>query len=226
MGSLLNSGINELLILIGFIYIIYLHFKLEKKNEKINGIEAKMQELKQILGMSYLQSDTYYKQPKKSVHIFSDQILNFFQENINQNKIFLHYTKEKEVADKILEEGFRFAENFDKTAVEINKDNKHLAYQHQRYKDYGKYILVIAISREVYRHYNSYDDGNTQNEFVPEQLLTEKEPFYNDELDLVFTLHPNFIKGYIDMETGFIKRNPSFSPSYDSKQFQSNIIKH
>lgn len=156
---------------------------------------------------------------------FSDQIINYIFEAKEERRVFLHYTQEEEVAKTILKEGFRFKYSFYKTADKVFKDKLYLIYKHNHNKYYGKYVMVISISREIYEQYA----GKLKKIALPgtavEQLLTEVPPFMDENDEVVYTLSPRFLKGYFNYEDGEIVSNPDFDPDYRSPVFDENLKK-
>jgi len=146
--------------------------------------------------------------------LFDEPVIKFLFANENDSKIFIHYTKDELTAKKILREGFRFIEAFEKTAEQVYNDSVDLSYKHNVRKYYGKYIVVICIGNEIYNHFNEelihLNKQNTQ----PEHILSGIPSFINENEEEVFTLSKQFVKGYINYETGTIVQNSEFSPSY------------
>jgi hypothetical protein len=211
------------------IYVIILHLRLSQKNlfiettvNKLSGIEKSRskEELMEFLREIQIMSQF-------SAH-FTDKLFNkdstdFIFENNKDQRIFMHYTKEESNARKIIREGFRFADSFYKTAMEISRDQLDLKIKHNSRKYYGDYIIIISISNDIINYYSMElrKAGITSYSF--ENVLTELPPFRNENSDLVYQLSARFIKGYINHRTGDIEKNPLFDPSYDSPAFSKNI---
>jgi hypothetical protein len=180
-----------------------------------------MKESQKGTGTQWGQSTQYRMRSEDP--FWSEEVLKFLQGDLDSDKVFMHYTNEMHVAEQILKTGFQFSDYFDKTAVAINKDHRHLAFKHQHYRVYGNYIIVLSINREIYSHYCKIANMEIQKEISAENLLCEKKPYINDDLELVYTLHPSFVKGYIDLDTGKVMKNPGFNPSYNSELFEKNL---
>ncbi|PKP38525.1 MAG: hypothetical protein CVT98_04985, partial [Bacteroidetes bacterium HGW-Bacteroidetes-15] len=56
-----------------------------------------------------------------------------------------------------------------------------------------------------------------------EQIISKKAPQLNENLDEVYLLPIQYVKGYINSETGEIIPNNDFFPSYDTPQFLENL---
>jgi hypothetical protein len=218
-----------ILIIALFIYIFFLHFQLSKKNHLIETMVGKLTKFEKewdtehvlnlLEKLRLLSSETVVKRDK----LFDESVLKFLFTNEHDSKIFVHYTKDEKVARQIFEEGFIFVDSFEKTAEQIINDSVDLTYKHNVRKYYGKFIIIICISNDIY---NQYDEElklvNKQNMQV-EQVLTDITPCFNDNMDEVFTLSNHFIKGYVNYETGEIVSNPHFNPNYNSDVFKANL---
>jgi hypothetical protein len=155
---------------------------------------------------------------------FLDQsVLDFIFEDHENRKIYLHYTREQEVADQILQQGFHFRYSFYKTADRIINDKLDLIYKHSRNKPYGAFVIVIAIGKDIFWKYSEALKSLRKSDVVLEQLLTEMPPFIDEDSDPVYTLVPRFVKGHINYETGVVVKNPEFDPNYDSPAFKQNL---
>lgn len=155
--------------------------------------------------------------------LFDDTVTKFLFSNENDSKIFVHYTKDENVARKIFDMGFIFVDSFEKTAEQIIHDPVDLTYKHNVRKYYGKYIIVICISNEIYHHYDEQLKQINKLNTQVEQILTDIPSCFNENKDEVFTLSKHFVKGYVNYETGAIVNNPSFNPAYLSEVFNNNL---
>ena len=126
-------------------------------------------------------------------------------------------------ARKIFDEGFMFVDSFEKTVEQIINDNVDLTYKHNVRKYYGKYIIVICISNDIYNHYDTELKQLDKHNIQVEQILTELPSCFNENKDEVFTLSKHFIKGFVNYETGVVEFNPKFKPYFNSPAFNENI---
>jgi len=216
------------IILILFAYIAFLHYQLNRKNLFIESMVEKYTRLekdwnKESLAevLKKLQLYTPESQLKQS-KLFDEEIQKFIIEDEKNLNIFIHYTKEQQVAEKINSLGFKFVDTFYKTAEPVTNDKLDLIYKHYLHKHYGKYVVLICIAKKVYDHYLD-EISKVKKVISVEQILSEKSPMLNENLDEVYLLAKQYVKGYIDSETGEIFRNPSFNPHYDSSTFQKNL---
>ena len=211
-------------------YIAFIHYQMNKKNHLIEKMVDKLGKLEKdwdinhilnLLEKNRLQQSTTKNSRNK---LFDEPVLKFLFSNEDDSKIYIHYTKDENTAKNISKEGFRFVETFEKTAEQVFNDSVDLTYKHNVRKYYGNYIVVICIPNNIYNHY--YEELkllNKQNA-QPEQVLSGIPTFLNDNQEEVFTLSKQFIKGYINYETGFIVHNHEFRPRLKSylKQDQLN----
>lgn len=155
--------------------------------------------------------------------LFDPNVLKYLFEGEKDTRLFVHYTKDEAVARKIFEDGFRFVESFDKTAEPIINDPVDLTYKHNVKKYYGKYMLVISISNSIYSKYDNELKMLKKLNVQVEQILTEVQPCVNENKDDVYFLSHQFVKGYVNYETGEMLSNPAFNPNYDSLIFKENL---
>ncbi len=137
--------------------------------------------------------------------------------------IFLHYTGEKETVESILKSGFEFNTAFDKTTVGMQNESAFISYNHILRKPYGKYIVVICISKNVYKKYNDLIAESSDKFLKVEEVLVEKPAYEVEFYDITHTLHHKYIKGFINYANGEIVINPDFDHFYDNENFLNNI---
>lgn len=212
-----------LILIIGFLYIqlVRKDFFIQTILEKLNIPKSKHQKEEILKLLSKVQAFEFPKLLARD-HFFDKEILDYVFENVTSRILFLHYTMEETVAQKILREGFQFRYSFYKTADKIRRDKLELIYRHNRNKHYGKFILVLSISEQIYHKYANAVKLSRESSLPVEQILTE-ESFMDENQDKVFTLSNKFIKGYINYSTGKIVNNPDFQPEYDSEIFRQNL---
>ncbi len=163
-------------------------------------------------------------QAKPSVTI-EENILQFIFDDPNSisNYYFIHYTREREVAEKIINEGFKYIESFHNSAEQVINDRLDLLYKHNIYKPYGNNIVILGISRSIFDKYAQKLRLKGINIYI-ENIFSEIPPEYNEEAEeYSYTLPRQFIKGFANYITGEMVRNPVFNPNYDSPTFESNL---
>ena len=211
--------------------IAYLYFQLCKKSyfirsilDKLNiqGRKSYKEEVFRVL--SKLRMFEFGKAITRD-EFFNEKIIDYIFERKEERKVFLHYTREEEVARKILKEGIKFKYSFYKTADKVFKDKLYLIYKHNHNKYFGKYVVVISFSREIYERYAGKLKKIAMPGTAVEQVLTEVSPFLDEDEEVVYTLSNHFLKGYFNYEDGTIVDNPNFDPGYKSPVFDGNLEK-
>jgi len=223
-----DTTIILILIFILLVYIGYLHYRLQKQNIYTENIEMQLKRIEEqgdIKNFKELMNKISTYQSPRTTHdeILNPKILDFVFKDDKDQKIFIHYTREKDNAQQILKEGFNFVNTFYKTAEEVRNDHTDLVYKHNRHKSFGKYVIVICIDKSLYNKYLRETHNYSTYDLFVEQLLTLEEPFMNQESDWVYKLHPKFIKGFFNYETGDINENKQFQPDFDSDKFTENL---
>lgn len=201
-------------------YVIFIHIQMHKKDMLIEAMVDKLSKIEkdwdtdQILTLLEKHRLEYNVTPIIRNRLFDEPVQKFLFSNEADSKIFVHYTKDELTAKKINREGFKFIETFEKTAEQVFNDSVDLNYKHNIRKYYGKYIVVICIANEIYDHFSEelrlLNKQNTQ----PEHVLSGIPSFINEYDEEVFTISNQFVKGYINHETGAIIPNPRFTPNH------------
>jgi hypothetical protein len=219
----------EIFIIVGLlVYIGFLYYRLRQNKSYINTIKQK--EYSKPAEAGDIKIENQHSDPSERLNsnirhdFFSQDIIDFIF-STKGTKTFMHYTAYQSDADSIVSGGFQFVTSFYKTAEEVRNDMTDLAYKHNRLSAYGKFVVVISIDKELYRHFLDETLKISSYDVFVEQILTEKPPFLNEDSDMIYTLHHKFIKGYFDYQTGKIVKNPDFNPSYCSGFFEKNLKK-
>ncbi len=159
----------------------------------------------------------------KEDYFFNTNIQEFIFEDDNDSLIFLHYTNKKKIAEKILLTGLEFTNAFDKTATKVKNNLIDLSYNHYIRKQFGENVILICISKQLYKFYIDAINKSSSSVLRVEEILGEKPIYFNDESEEVYTLCNKYIKGYFNFKSGEIIKNPDYNPSYDSKIFLKNV---
>ncbi len=199
----------------------YNYYKIESEKGVFEA-EGDFAKLDFLLGkfLTYI-SHSVNDSPEKDFFM-KPVIQNFIFTNSENDNIFLHYTYEKEIAEKIIKEGFKFC-NFDKTTTKIQNDEIVLNYNHIIRKPFGTYVIVICVSKKVYNKYLQLINKSKNKYLKVEEILITKKRFKNDNGEDVSVLHPKFIKGFFDYQKGTVVKNPEFKSDFDSDLFLKNI---
>jgi hypothetical protein len=210
-------------------YIIYLHVLLAKKNIYIDTTVSHLAEIEKNWSAEEMMK---FLHEIRKVHkfnsffndkLFEEKPITFLLENLNDSRIFIHYTKEASDAGNILTEGFRFADSFYKTALPVTSDKLDLLMKHNGRKSFGDNLMVLVISVKIFDHYSTELEKRGLKGFAVENILTEEYPSRNDNGDNIFLLPNKFVKGFINHQTGEITVNPDFNPAFDSPAFTRNL---
>jgi hypothetical protein len=139
-------------------------------------------------------------------------ILAHILNNYSSCYFFLHNTKEKGIAEKIMNEGFVFENQLPHSSDRVNPNEPiEITYFFFQRKDYGSYTIVIAISKTVYDTYTRI--SNEQDTGI-EEVITMTEPFIGDNDELVYTISPKHILGYFNIKTAEFIKNEMWDPEF------------
>lgn len=128
--------------------------------------------------------------------------------------IFLHNTKEREVAEKILKEGFIFENQLPHSTDRVNPGEPiEITYFLFQRKDYGTYTMIIAIPKDTYEQYLEY---SIVYEIGIEEVLTISKPYLSDNDELVYSISPKHVLGYFNTHTGELVKNQIYDPGYNT----------
>lgn len=216
-----------ILLLIG--YVIFLNIRLAKKNLFIESTVKRLAGIEQKWSPEEMMS--FIQEIKKASHyrsFFTDKLfepkpMGFLLEDGKSSKIYIHYTKKEEDARNIIREGFRFADSFYKTALQVTQDRLDLLTKHNGKKSFGDFIVIICISEKTYRHFSEELERNNLKGFAVENVLTSVAPFRSENGDIIYRLSNRFVKGFVNHRTGEIYSNPEYNPLFDSDIFMQNL---
>lgn len=200
----------------------YNYFRIEAQNKQFYG-EADFTKLDFLIGKFRAFVGETDIHSLENDFFLNPDIQSFIFEEEKDSLIFLHYTYEKEVAEKIINTGFNFSVAFDKTTTSMYNDPIDINYNHLVRKPFGKFVIVICISKEIYHKYSKLVSKSGNRYLKVEEILSEKPVSKNELSEDVYTLNRKFIKGFFNYTTGEIISNKEFNSKYDSDQFQKNI---
>ena len=130
---------------------------------------------------------------------------------------FLHNTKEKAIAEKILREGFVFENQLPHSTDRVNPNEPiEITYFLFQRKDYGSYSIIIAIPKDTY---DFYTRCSNENDTGLEEVITITEPYIGDNDELIYTISPKHIFGYFNNKTGDFFRNEIWDPGFIASLF-------
>lgn len=131
---------------------------------------------------------------------------------------FLHNTKEKGIAEKILREGFVFENQLPHSSDRVNPNEPiEITYFLFQRKDYGSFTIIIAIPKKTYDFYtrlsNDYDTGI-------EEVVTITEPYIGDNDELIYRISPKHILGYFNIKSGEFVKNLVWDPHFIASHYK------
>lgn len=211
-----------LFIFVVIVIIINQYYKLKRYKLLVNKM-AKVFQIKSIKGDN--KYDVLEKILKEEMHKrnkglkSSDHVKNYIEQHFKAYKIFIHYTFDIQIAEKILNEGFKYSESIYKTSQEVVNSSVDLTYKLQIYRPYGNYLVVICIPKAMFSLLEKYDKTDKHLSII-DNFLCEFQP--GDDLE--YTLPPMFIAGYIDMVSKNIYDNDQFMKGFDIETYKSKLL--
>lgn len=146
------------------------------------------------------------------------EILADILQDFKDCNIFLHNTREIDIVEKIMDEGFIFENQLPYSSDRVNpNDPVEVTYFLFHRKDYGLYTIILAIPKKIYDRYldvsNEYDTGI-------EEVMTITDPYYGDNDELIFTASPKHVLGYFNIETAEFVKNSNWDPLFNNNEFR------
>lgn len=203
--------------------IVIIQFYKFKNNKKL------LKRISNTIGINLLRKYGYVELEEKVIQnhnqkdlkksSISEKVKDFINSRLTDSKVYIHFTSRKEVATKIILEGFKYSESIYKTTQEVIQNSVDLNYKLQLYRPYGNFLVVISIPKDLYEFSNSYIKSNAQFSLI-DNILSD---YFKDE-DLEFKLPAEFMLGFIDMENSKIFKNDLYLKNYDANKYKSRII--
>ena len=127
---------------------------------------------------------------------------------------FLHNTKEFDIVEKIMNEGFIFESQLSQSTDSVNPNEAiEVTYFLFLRKDYGSYTIIIAIPKVIYE---LYADVSNSKDVGIEEVLTITKPYYSDNDELIYTLSPRHVLGYFNLKTSEFYQNRNWDPFFNN----------
>jgi hypothetical protein len=145
------------------------------------------------------------RRPKHNLQI-QETLLDFIREKFTDSRVYIHFTGDKSVAEKILSEGFRYSESFAQTTSEISLSKIDIKYKIQLYREYGNFLIVICLPIILFETRKTRG-MDTQHDTLYNLGLSDFDP--GEELE--YKLPPQYIFAYIDLESNSIYKNEQYS---------------
>jgi hypothetical protein len=135
---------------------------------------------------------------------------------------FLHNTREFNIVDRILKDGFIFENQLHHSTDRVNPEEPiEITYFLFHRKDYGMFTIIIAIPCIIF---DSYAAIAMKNNTGIEEVLTTSEPCYSENDELVYTLSQKHVLGYFNNKTSEFYQNPSWDRFYNNNRFTKEEI--
>ncbi len=147
------------------------------------------------------------------------EILATLLKNFKDCYFFLHNTKEFDVVESIMNEGFVFESQLPHSTDRVNPNEPiEVTYFLFQRKDYGHYTIIIAIPKSIYEIYSAVSN---KNDVGIEEVLTVSDPYYGDNDELIYTLSPKHILGYFNIKTSEFYQNRNWDPLFNNSRERS-----
>ena len=140
----------------------------------------------------------------------------------NENvEMFSHRTSSADIANKIISEGFRFWDSFQKTTDEVINDMVYLRYWDTLRKYYGGHVVIIAFSKPLLQKIQQRIHPKYEAQQVLSDQLDDVDEDNSDES--LYLLPRQYIKGHIERHTGDITFNKDYNPAYEPPDLEERI---
>jgi hypothetical protein len=147
------------------------------------------------------------------------ELLASILKNFKDCCFFLHNTKEFDVVENIMNEGFIFERQLAQSTDRVNPNEAiEISYFLVQRKDYGSFTVIIAIPKVIYE---SYTGVSNKKDICIEEVLTVTDPYWGDNDELMYTLSPKHILGYFNIKTSEFYQNRNWDPFFNNCQSRS-----
>jgi len=144
------------------------------------------------------------------------EILASILKNFKDCYFFLHNTREFDIVEDIMNEGFIFESQLAHSTDRVNPgESIEVTYFLIQRKDYGNYTIIIAIPKTVYENYTSISN---KKDVGIEEVLTITDPYWGDNDELIYTLSPRHILGYFNIKSAEFYQNRNWDPFFNNCQ--------
>ena len=147
------------------------------------------------------------------------EILASILKNFKDCCFFLHNTKEFDIVENIMNEGFIFERQMAHSTDRVNPNEPiEVTYFLFQRKDYGSFTIIVAIPKAIYEIYLS---TSGKKDISIEEVLTIADPYYGDNDELIYTLSPKHILGYFNIKTSEFYQNRNWDPFFNNCHVKS-----
>ena len=147
------------------------------------------------------------------------EILASILKNFRDCYFFLHNTRDFNVVENIMNEGFIFESQLAHSTDRVNPNESiEVTYFLFQRKDYGSYTIIIAIPKVIYEIYT----GVSNNKDIDlEEVMTITNPYFGDNDEMIYTLSPCHILGYFNIKTSEFYQNRNWDPFFNNCQLRA-----
>jgi hypothetical protein len=147
------------------------------------------------------------------------ELLASILKNFKDCCFFLHNTKDFDVVENIMNEGFIFERQLAQSTDRVNPNEAiEISYFLVQRKDYGSFTVIIAIPKVIF---DSYTGVSNKKDVCIEEVLTVTDPYWGDNDELIYTLSPKHILGYFNIKTSEFYQNRNWDPFFNNCQSRS-----
>ena len=144
------------------------------------------------------------------------EILASILKNFKDCYFFLHNTREFDIVENIMNEGFIFENQLAHSTDKVNPaESIEVTYFFFQRKDYGSYTMIIAIPKSIYEIYMAVSN---KEEVGIEEVMSITKPYYGDNDELIYTISPKHVLGYFNLKTSEFYQNRNWDPFYNPFQ--------
>jgi hypothetical protein len=147
------------------------------------------------------------------------EILASILKNFKDCYFFLHNTREFDIVEKIMNEGFSFESQLPHSTDRVNPNEPvEVTYFLFQRKDYGLYTIILAIPKVTYEIYTGISN---KKDVGIEEILSITEPYYGDNDELIYTVSPKHVLGYFNIKSSEFYQNRNWDPF-----FNNSLVRH
>jgi len=140
------------------------------------------------------------------------EILAAILRNYKDCCFFLHNTKDLNIAQIIIREGFIFENQLAHSTDRVDPEEAiEVIYFLLQRKDYGPYTIVIAMQNSVYE---SYIERSSRINLPLEDVLTTSEPYLSDNDEFIYRLSGKHVLGYFNSIDSEFLYNKQWDAAY------------
>jgi hypothetical protein len=148
------------------------------------------------------------------------ELLASILQNFRDCYFFLHNTKEFDIVENIMNEGFIFESQLAHSTDRVNPSEPiEVTYFLFQRKDYGSYTVIIAIPKIIYEIYTGVSN---KKDVGIEDVMTVTDPYLGDNDEMIYTLSPKHVLGYFNIKTSEFYQNRNWDPFFNNCQVKSS----